>query len=438
MSDRSSPLSELIEIRVPGDKSISHRALLFAALARGTSILSGVLPAEDAQRTAAALRALGVQVPVLPADGETIAIAGHGLKGLQSPTEVIDCGNSGTTARLLLGLLAGSGVTATLTGDESLRARPMRRVTEPLAAAGARFEELDESDRLPIRITGGELSPIDYESPHASAQVKSALILAGLTAGVPVRVTEPILSRDHTERMLRAMGANIRTRHQPGERPVIEFEPPEFLEPLRLEVPGDFSSAAFFLAFGLLAPRGGIRIPRVGVNPTRSGLLAVLRRMGALPEEYGPCNVCDEPVADLVVTPSRLRGTEVGADEIPALIDEIPVLAILAARAEGETVITGAAELRVKESDRIAALAGNLAAIGVDVEELEDGLVIRGSDAPLAGKIRCFDDHRIAMAFGVLAALPGNEIEIDDPACANVSYPGFWDQLNDARRELDL
>lgn len=438
MSGRTAPAPDLIEIRVPGDKSITHRALILAAVAQGTSILSGLLPGEDAQRTAGALRALGVQVPVVPHDGEQIAIAGHGLRGLRSPAEVIDCGNSGTTARLLLGLLSGMDLTATLTGDESLRSRPMRRVTQPLAEAGARFEELGEPDRLPIRVTGGGLREIDYASPHASAQIKSALLLAGLAAGVRVSVSEPILSRDHTERMLRAMGADLVSEHHPGERPRVVLNPPEFLEPIRLHVPGDFSSAAYFLAFGLLAPRGRVLIKGVGVNPTRTGLVRVLQRMGALIEEFEPCSVCDEPVADLVVAPTRLRGTEVGAAEIPALIDEIPVLAVLAARAEGETVITGARELRVKESDRIAALAGNLAAIGVDVEELEDGLVIRGSDAPLTGRIRCYNDHRIAMAFGVLAALPGNEIEVDDPACADISFPGFWTLLDGAAERLQL
>lgn len=438
MSGRSAAAPDLVEVQVPGDKSITHRALILAALAQGTSILEGLLPAADAQRTAAALRQLGIAVPVLPEDGAPIAIAGHGLRGLREPAEPIDCGNSGTTARLLLGALAGSNLTTTLTGDDSLRSRPMRRVTEPLAQAGAAFTELGEPDRLPIRITGGGLQPIDYTSPHASAQIKSSLLLAGLTAGATVHFTEPILSRDHTERMLRAMGVNLVTHHRPGMPSRVELYPPEFLEPLRLAVPGDFSSAAFFLAFGLLTPRGGVRLTRVGVNPTRTGLLEVLRRMGALVEEYAPCEVCDEPVATLIATPTRLRGTEVGAAEIPALIDEIPILAILAARAEGETRITGAAELRVKESDRIAALVGNLRAIGVDVQELPDGMVIHGSEAPLAGRIRCFDDHRIAMAFGVLAALPGHELEIDDPECTRVSYPDFWDRLRTVAEAFDL
>jgi 3-phosphoshikimate 1-carboxyvinyltransferase len=429
---------DLIDVLVPGDKSITHRALILSALAQGTSILSGMLAADDAQRTAAALRALGIPIPQLPVDGSAVAVAGRGLHGLAEPAGVIDCGNSGTTARLLLGALAGSNLTATLTGDESLRARPMRRVTEPLARAGARFEELEQPDRLPIRIRGGSLTPIEYASPHASAQIKGALLMAGLTAGVEVRISEPILSRDHTERMLRAMGADLVISHRPGELAHVQLHPPEFLDPLRLQVPGDFSSAAFFIAFGLLAPRGGVRIRGVGVNPTRTGMLEVLRRMGALLEEYAPCNVCDEPVADLIATPTRLLGTSIGAAEIPALIDEIPILAILAARAEGETIITGAEELRVKESDRIAAIAGNLRGIGVDVEELPDGLVIHGSDVPLAGSVTCVNDHRIAMAFGVLATLPGNEIVIDDPACAQISYPTFWDQLRDAAEALDL
>lgn len=430
--------TEPVEVRVPGDKSITHRALILAALGQGTSILDGLLPAEDAQRTAAALRALGVNVPLLPADGSQIAIAGHGLRSLRSPDEAIDCGNSGTTARLLLGVLAGSEVTATLTGDASLRSRPMRRVTEPLSAAGAEIEELAEQDRLPIRVTGGGLREIDYRSPQASAQVKSALLLAGLTAGVRVRVSEPVLSRDHTERLLRAMGADLVIGQRDDEEASVELHPPEFLDPLRISVPGDFSSAAYFLAFGLLAPRGGVILPRVGVNPTRTGLIEVLRRMGAIIEEYSHCSVCDEPVADLLATPTRLVGTDVQRNEIPAMVDEIPILAVLAARAEGTTTITGAEELRVKESDRIAALAENLRAIGVEIEELPDGLVIQGTDAPLAGRVRCFDDHRIAMAFGVLAALPGNEIVIDEPSTVEISFPGFWETLRAATEVLDL
>src|SRR5690606_14120731 len=424
------------EIRVPGDKSISHRALMFAAVARGTSLIRGLLPGEDPRSTAAVLRALGCHVPELPLDGAPIAISGIGLRAFAEPAEPLDCGNSGTTARLMLGLLAGCPISATLTGDASLRSRPMRRVTEPLSMMGARFEELGQPDRLPIRITGGDLVPIEYRSPRASAQVKSAILLAGLSGGVRVRVSEPVRSRDHTERLLCAMGADIAFEHDDDGTPAVDFDPPEFLEPIHLTVPGDFSSAAFFIALGLLAPAGALRIPFVGVNPTRTGLLPVIARMGGSVQLYGACDVCGEPVADIVACPAAPSGTTVAADEIPAMIDEIPVLAVLAARADGETRITGAGELRVKESDRIAALARNLRAIGVEAEELPDGLVIRGTDAPLAGHVQAFQDHRIAMAFGVLAALPGNRITIDDPDVVRYSFPTFWEDLRRCAGQL--
>lgn len=425
-----------VVIRVPGDKSISHRALMFAAIARGTSMLRGLLPGEDPRSTASVLRALGCRIPDLPLDGSPIAISGNGLRAFSEPVDPLDCGNSGTTARLMLGLLAGCPISATLTGDASLRARPMRRVTEPLTMMGARFEELEHPDRLPIRVTGGDLEPIDYKSPRASAQVKAALLLAGLTGGVRVRVSEPVRSRDHTERLLRAMGADVVIEQDHDGLPAVDFDPPEFLEPIDLSVPGDFSSAAFFIALALLAPAGALRIPFVGVNPTRTGLLPVIARMGGGLQLADSCDVCGEPAADILAAPAALSATTVDADEIPAMIDEIPVLAILAARAEGETHITGAAELRVKESDRLAALAENLRAIGVHAEELPDGLVIRGTDAPFAGHVRAFHDHRIAMAFGVLASLPGNRITIDDPDVVRFSFPSFWEDLRRCADQL--
>lgn len=419
------PYDARCELRVPGDKSITHRALMLAALSRGSSRLSGLLPAADTQSTAAVLRGLGVRLPPIPEDGAPIAIAGHGLRPFRQPAGPLDCGNSGTTARLMLGVLAGHPLRAVLTGDDSLRSRPMRRVTEPLSSMGARFTELGEPDRLPIEVEGGPLRPIQYASPRASAQVKSALLLAGLTGGVRVEVSEPVHSRDHTERMLRAMGVHLTV--EAGAAGVrIVLEPPSFIEPLDLAVPGDFSSAAFFIALALLAGAGPLRIARVGVNPTRTGLLTVLERMGARIVLEDACDVCGEPVADVFVWPSALEATTVDATEIPAMIDEVPVLAVLAARARGETRITGAAELRVKESDRLAALAANLRAVGAEAEELPDGLVIRGSDAPLAGRVRSFGDHRIAMAFGVLAALPDHRIEIDDPDVVGISNPAFW------------
>jgi 3-phosphoshikimate 1-carboxyvinyltransferase len=429
-------------IRVPGDKSITHRALLLAGLAEGESRLSGLLPGEDCRSTAACLRALGVEIPELPLDGSEIRVRSRGAGFLRSPSGPLDCGNSGTTARLLLGLLAGLPVTAILTGDASLRSRPMRRVTDPLTRMGARFREDGDPDRLPIQVTGGPLESLTYASPVASAQVKSALLLAGLTGGVPVTVVEPHASRDHTERMLRLLGVSV----EAGPGSLVEggegdggwrvsLEPAAGpLPPLEFQVPGDFSSAAFLAAFALLGGAGpeGLRLAEVGINPTRSTLLRVLERMGGAVEVMGKGGRdagAGEPLGDLVLRPVSLHATEVGGEEIPGLIDEIPVLAVLAARAKGVTRIRDAGELRVKESDRITALVVNLRELGVEVEEFEDGLAIRGTDASLRGRVRTFRDHRIAMAFGVLGALPGNEIQVEDPEVADVSYPGFWTLL---------
>ncbi len=418
-------------IRVPGDKSISHRALLLGALAPGQSRLEGVLPGADCRNTAGILRTLGVDVPALPRDGASFVFSGKGMHGLRAPrTAALDCGNSGTTARLLLGLLSGLGIEATLTGDASLRSRPMRRVTGPLEEAGSRFREEGEPGRLPVRVLGPPLGPVRHRSQVASAQVKSALLLAGLGARVPVKVEEPVASRDHTERMLRRMGVPVASaRVGPHQVSLEEFGGE--LDALDLLVPGDISSAAFVLALGLLREGGGtLEIGNVGLNPTRTGVLAVLERMGGrirIEGEREREGDAGEPAGDLVVAPASLRGVEIGGGEIPSLIDEIPLLAVLAARAEGTTVIRDAAELRVKESDRIRALALNLAAVGVEVEELPDGLVIEGSDRPLEGRVQAFHDHRIAMAFGVLGVLPGNRIEVDDRAVVDVSFPGFWE-----------
>ncbi len=417
-------------LHVPGDKSISHRALLLGALAEGESTLRGLLTGADVQSTAGALRALGCDVP--PLDAGEIRFRGVGLRGLRSPAAPIDCGNSGTTARLLLGILAAQQVEAVLTGDASLRGRPMKRVTAPLARMGAHFAFLESDDRLPVRVRGGALQPLVYDAPHASAQVKSALLLAGLVGGVPVSVREPRLSRDHTERMLLAQGVRLE-RSAGDDGAAVTLAPVAALRPLDLRVPGDFSSAAFLLALGVLrAP--GVEVAGVGVNPTRTGMLAVLARMGAPVELLRERTEGGEPVADLRTGPAPLRATTIAEEEIPSLIDEVPVLAALAVRAQGTTRIRGAGELRVKETDRIHALVHNLRALGVQVEEHTDGMDIHGTDAPLAGAIRTFDDHRIAMAFGVLGALPDNRITIDDPAVVGISFPEFWQVLEtDAR-----
>jgi 3-phosphoshikimate 1-carboxyvinyltransferase len=417
------------DVTVPGDKSLTHRALMFSAAATGTSRLRGLLPGADCRSTAAVLRALGCAVPDLPADGAEIVVAGRGIGSWTAPAAWVDCGNSGTTARLMMGLLASRPFASTLTGDDSLRGRPMRRITEPLGRMGATFREAGAADRLPIEVIGGPLHGIDYVSPKSSAQIKSAVLLAGLGAGVPVSVLEPELSRDHTERILRALGEDVDTEDTGGGIRIGLRPSGRALPPLDLDVPGDPSSAAFLVALALLAEDGELRIRNVCVNPTRTGFLRWVERMGATVAMEDARVSGGEPVADLVVRPAPLRGIELHPGEVPDGIDEVPMLAVLAARAEGETRITGAGELRVKETDRIAAVAGNLRRLGVDVEELEDGMVVRGTDRPLAGRVETFDDHRIAMAFGVLGAQPGNAIEIDHPECVDVSFPGFWELL---------
>lgn len=427
-----------MKLRVPGDKSITQRALLLSALATGESRLRGLLPGADPRSAASVLRQLGISIPALPSDGAEIRVAGRGLQGLSAPDARLDCGNSGTAARLLLGVLAAQEMEVVLTGDASLRSRPMARVTDPLTAMGATFEALEEPGRLPLRVRGEALGPLEYESPVASAQVKSSLLLAGLCAGAFVLLTEPGRSRDHTERMLALMGAPLVEHDAPGGGWRVELrDPPGTLAPLDLEVPGDLSSAAFFVVLELLGGGPGeLVIEDVGLNPTRTGILPVLRRMGARFEvREREAGTEGEARGDLVLAgPQELSAVTVGGDEIPSLIDEIPVLAAAAARAGGTTRITGALELRVKETDRLQALARNLRAVGVEAEELEDGLEIEGTDGPLRGRVSSHGDHRIAMAFAVLGALPGNEIEVDDPAVVEVSFPGFWERLREVGR----
>lgn len=424
--------------RVPGDKSISHRALLLGALAEGENRLTGLLPGADCRSTRSVLRRLGVELPELPEDAGLLTFRGVGIDGLRVPGGgALDCGNSGTTARLLLGLLAGAGVRATLTGDDSLRSRPMRRVTEPLSAMGAEFREEGEEGRLPVRVESGVRHTLEYRTPVASAQIKSALLLAGLAAGVAVTVSEPDRSRDHTERMLRMAGVPIH-EETVGSRWKVSLPAPPAglsrwtLSPFTMDVPGDFSSAIFLIALGLLREGDPLRLKQIGINPTRTGALPVLERMGArirYESTRGLDGDVGEPVADLVVRSGSLSATTVGAAEIPSLIDEVPILAAVASRAGGRTVFRGAQELRVKESDRIHALVSNLRGLGIEVEEFPDGLAVTGSERPLEGSVATYHDHRIAMAFAVLGALPGNRIEIEDPSLVEISYPGFWEAL---------
>jgi 3-phosphoshikimate 1-carboxyvinyltransferase len=421
-----------VKVTVPGDKSLTQRALIFASLAEGESRLSGLLYGGDAASTAAALRCLGAGIGVTRPDGGEVLVQGVGFDGFSPFNRPLDLGNSGTGTRLLLGVLAGSGISATLTGDDSLRSRPMGRVTDPLSRMGARFEYDEHEGRLPVTVHGRRpLAALDWKSPVASAQVKSAILLAGLTGGAPVRVLEPAQSRDHTERMLQSVGVSVNAGAADGGWQVELPAPPERIWSFDFGVPGDISSAAFVLALGALGGAGGeLTVERVGLNPTRTAFLDVLARMGAsvhIERDAGAWGV--EPVGTVSVGPSDLRGVSVGAAEVPSLIDELPMIAALGARAEGVTTITGAEELRAKESDRIAAMVENLRALGVQAEERPDGLDVEGSDRPLRGRVRTRGDHRIAMAFGVLGAVDGNEIEIDDRGAADVSFPGFWTLL---------
>lgn len=423
------------DVRVPGDKSITHRALMLASAATGESRLRGLLAGGDCRSTASVLRALGCHLPDIPIDGGEIRIRGGGLDAWRAPAEPLDCGNSGTTARLMMGLVAGRPFAATLTGDDSLRSRPMRRITEPLSEMGASVRELGAPDRLPLEIRGGPLRSIHHRSPRASAQIKSAVLLAGLSGSVPVTVVEPVHSRDHTERMLTALGATVRAGAAPdGWR--VEMDPPEHpLPAIDVDVPGDPSSAAFLMALALLADAGELRIREVGLNPTRTGFIDAVREMGGRVTVERERESAGEPVGDLVARPSRMTGIEVDADRVPAMIDEIPILCVLAARAEGETTVRGASELRAKESDRIAVMVANLRAVGVEARELPDGIVVTGSDRPLRGSVAVHHDHRIAMAFAVLGALPHNEIVLDRPDVVDISYPGFWEVIQSLRAE---
>lgn len=426
-----------VEVRVPGDKSITHRALILASLADGESRLRGMLDAADTRSTASVLRLLGADAPTGPL--AHAVVTGEGIHGWSEPSAFLDCGNSGTTARLLLGALAGCPFESVVTGDDSLRSRPMRRVTEPLSQMGAEVLEMELPNRLPVRVRGQRpLRPLSWDSPRASGQVKTALLLAGIIGRAAVRVREPVLSRDHTERLLRSMGVALtadasETQGGASRSVGVALGEVERLEPLDLTVPGDFSSAAYFLALGALA--GSVRMLDVGLNPTRTGALRVIERMGArvrVEERPGE----SEPAGDVLVQRDELRAVSVAPDEVPGMIDEIPLLAVLAAVAEGETRFDGVSELRVKESDRVQAVVANLRNLGVDTADGPDHLVVHGGAGPLRGHVRSFGDHRIAMAFGVLGAIAGNDIEIEGREAVDISFPSFWNELERVRGEL--
>ena len=407
-------------VRVPGDKSVSHRSLILASLADGVSRIRGILDSEDVHSTAGVLRALGARIPTLSAD---MRVEGVGLRGLTAPKQSLDCGNSGTTTRLMAGVVAAHPFAARFEGDASLSRRPMKRVAEPLTYMGAQFE-FEHGDGLPMTIRGVDLRSIDWDTGGSSAQVKSAILLAGLVASVEVRVTEKSLSRDHTERMLRAMGVDVE-----NDRNQVCLRPARRLAPIEIDVPADPSSAAFFVALAALAGEGELTLSEVCLNPTRTGFIAAMRRMGAdISETPGEMKAGDE-TGTVRVRPAVLRGLRITELEVPSLIDELPLIACVAAGAGIDIEITGAAELRVKESDRISTVVRNLRAVGAQAEELADGLRVSGPRRVLSGTIDPHGDHRIAMAFGVLSAASGNRIKITNPECVAVSYPGFWDDL---------
>src|SRR2546428_1799110 len=407
-------------VRPPGDKSISHRVLMLAALARGKSELSGLLTGADVKSSARVLRQLGADISTIR-DGATVTVR---ASRFSHPASRLHCGNSGTTARLILGILAGQKLSATVTGDASLRRRPMRRVTEPLREMGAVIKE--RGDGLPLTIRGGTLRGLTYRSPVASAQVKSAILFAGLTGGVRVAIREPYRSRDHTERLLAHLGLGIHERDG-----AIVFEPSSHssIPTFQLSVPGDPSSAAFLAAVAVLAEDGELTIENVGVNPTRIGFLVVLERMGAHVERVNLRDEGGEPVADLLVRPAALKGTEVTAAEVPTLVDEVPVLAVLASRARGATVFREVGELRVKESNRLELVAANLRAVGARAEARGNDLHVEGSERPPRGRVETALDHRLAMAFAVLGTLPGADVRLSEKRSVAISYPNFFRDL---------
>ena len=414
------------EISVPGDKSISHRAVMFGAISEGTTEVTNFLQGADCLSTISCFRSMGIEIENTP---ERILVHGKGLHGLSAPSAVLDCGNSGTTTRLISGILAGQNFSSTLTGDASIQKRPMGRIINPLTQMGASIRSIPENGCAPLAINGHPLHAISYLSPVASAQVKSCVLLAGLYANGKTSVTEPALSRDHTERMLRSFGANI-----VSDKNTCPITPPETLHGQHIEVPGDISSAAFFIVAALITPNSEITINNVGINDTRAGILKVCQDMGADITLLNAREEGGEPVADLLVKTSSLRGTIVEGDIIPALIDELPVIALMACFAKGQTIIKDAHELRVKESDRIAIMTENLGAMGADIIDTEDGFIINSrsnNTIPVlyGTNINCSMDHRIAMTFAVAGLNADGETIITDSDCVDVSYPGFFTQL---------
>lgn len=415
------------EISVPGDKSVSHRSIMLGSIANGVTTVSGFLRGEDNMATLNAFRAMGVRIED---DGLTLKIHGKGIHGLSEAEDVIDCGNSGTSIRLLTGLLSGQSFFSVLTGDKYLRKRPMKRVVTPLAAMGAKIAGRAGGEKAPLGITGSPLKGITYDSPVSSAQVKSAILLAGLYAEGETVVREPHLSRDHSERMLKHFGADIDAR---GTE--VRIRGGRELTAQEIVVPGDISSAAFFMVAGLIVPGSELLIKGVGVNPTRTGIIDILRLMGGDIKLLNQREVSGEPVADILVKSSELCGIEIAGDLVPRAIDEFPVISVAAAMAAGRTVVRDARELRVKETDRIKAMADNLRLAGVKVEEAEDGMTVYATDAFTAFHADSCGDHRIAMSMLIAGLAADGPCTVDDTECIATSFPNFFSLLEQVSRK---
>ena len=414
------------EILAPGDKSVSHRAVMLNSIAEGRATVRNFSPGDDCTSTMGIMRALGVNIERTSASdgsGDTLVVNGAGANGLRQAQDVLDAGNSGTTMRLMSGILAGRDFNATMTGDNSLQSRPMGRIIKPLSMMGAVIRGRENNTLAPLEFDGGDLSGIDYDLPVASAQLKSAILLAGLRAEGKTSITQPAASRDHTERMLSAMGADISVD---GLDVTISQSDINCVD---VDVPGDISSAAFWIVAGLIHPNSEVIIKNVGINPTRAGVITALQDMGGNIELVNERDVAGEPVADIVATSSNLRGTELAGSIMPLLMDEVPIIAVAAAMAEEETVIRDAEELRVKETDRISATVDWLVAAGVEAEARDDGMAIVGSGRIAGGTFQSQDDHRIAMALGIAGMVSDTPITVVDAGCASISYPEFWDEL---------
>lgn len=410
------------EITVPGDKSISHRAVMLGSLGDGRTEIMGILESEDTLRTIEAFRLMGVDIE--KTGNGTLSILGRGLDGLEEPSDVIDAGNSGTTVRILSGLLSGQRFFSSITGDASLRTRPMARVVEPLKMMGAQIWGREEGRLIPLAINGGGLSSIDYESSISSAQVKSAILFAALYADGSTTVTEPIKSRDHTERMLSVFGADIKVE---GTRVMVV--PGRRLSGQTITIPGDISSASFFIVASTILSDSTLTIKNVGLNPTRTGIISLLKRMGAKIDIINERDKGGEPTGDIIVRSAQLKGIEIGPADIPWMIDEIPILCVAASLAEGQTVIRGAEELRVKESDRIAVMTEELTKLGVRIEEKRDGMVINGAGGFKGASCDSHGDHRVAMALTIAGLKASEDSAIENSECIDTSFPGFVELL---------